>query len=172
MPKPFVPIIMGSKSDLIENGEVNKKSNPAIVAKTLAVCGIDYDFRVCSAHKNSPYLIKMLEEYDSNTGLSIVYITIAGRSDGLSGTVAGHTTKPVIGCPPYSDKYGGSGPSTFYMPGKNPVAFIPDPENAALEAIRIFALSDEKLASDLKKYMSKIKKGIIDDDKEVRKLMV
>jgi len=145
MPKPFVPIIMGSGKDIDHARKIGNVLND---------WQVEGEYRVCSAHKNSPYLMKMLEEYDSDTGLSIVYITIAGRSDGLSGTVAGHTTRPVIGCPPYSEKYSGmSAISTFYMPSKASVLFVPEPENAALAAIRIFALSDERLANDLKDYM-------------------
>ena len=171
MPTPFVPIIMGSKSDLMSEGKINGNSNPAKIAKTLESFGIGYEFRMCSAHKNSPYLMKIIEEYDSDTGLSIVYMTVAGRSDGLSGTIAGHTTKPVIGCPPYSDKYGGSGPSTFYMPSKAPVAFVPDPENAAMEAVRIFGMSDRDLTSRLKAYMRSTRSLIEIEDKDIpRKL--
>lgn len=155
MPKPFVPIIMGSMSDA-EHAE--KISVP------LKKWGIDGQYRVCSAHKNSPGIIRMISSYDTNKDLTVVYITIAGRSDGLSGTVAGHTTRPVIGCPPYSDKYGGSGPSTYYMPSRTPVLYVPDPENAALAAVRIFALNDEELSKELNKYMIDTHNNLETDD--------
>ena len=66
MPKPFVPIIMGSKSDLLKGNEIKEDSNPAIIAKILNDWRIGNEFRVGSAHKNSPYLMKMIKEYRRN----------------------------------------------------------------------------------------------------------
>ena len=44
-----------------------------------------------------------MEGYESS-GRRIIYITVAGRSNALSGVVACNTRYPVIACPPFKDK--------------------------------------------------------------------
>ena len=34
----------------------------------------------------------------------VVFVTVAGRSNALSGVVAANTHRPVIACPPFKDK--------------------------------------------------------------------
>src|SRR5260370_38529652 len=61
--------------------------------------------RVCTAHKATQRLLQLLQEYEQ-TG-PLVYITIAGRSNALSGVVDANTRYPVIACPRYSARFGG-----------------------------------------------------------------
>ena len=160
MTRNLVPMIMSSKSDL-EHAEK--------IGVELEKWGIEKDYRVASAHKHSKYVLQIIQEYEGNPDLLLVYVTIAGRSDGLSGTVAGHTIRPVIACPPPSDKYAGLvSVSSYYMPSRTPVMYVPDPENAAMAAARIFALSDEKLSGKLNKLLADAKREIEEADRELR----
>ena len=52
-------------------------------------------------------LLDVLAEYEASGEVG-VYITVAGRSNALSGMADANVTAPVIACPPYSDKYGGA----------------------------------------------------------------
>ncbi len=72
----------------------------------------------------------------------IVYITIAGRSNALSGFVAANCEFPTIGCPPFSDKTDMlvNVHSTLQMPSNTPVLTILDPGNCALAVKRIFGV--------------------------------
>jgi len=157
--KRIVPIIMGSKGDL-ETGKA--------ISVELKKWNVYNELRVASAHKHPEYLFMMMDEYEREFD-DLVYASIAGRRNDLSGAMAGHTIYPVIASPPYSEKYGGIDIfSSIIMPSKVPVAVIPEPENAALYAVRIFALSDKELRAELQGYLQMVKEGIEKDDAEVR----
>ena len=123
-----VVIIMGSKGDL----ERAKK-----VAEALAKLGMSYDLRVASAHKSPAYLLQMLQAYEQES-VQRVYITIAGRSNALSGFVDAAVSAPVIACPPYSETFAGADIiSSLRMPSGVAPAVVLEPEAAALLAAKI-----------------------------------
>ena len=102
---------MGSKSDL-----------PFVkrITDALDGLGIAYARRVASAHKSARYLLDLLAGYEASGEVG-VYITVAGRSNALSGMVDANVTAPVIACPPYSAKYGGADLySSLRMPRGSP----------------------------------------------------
>ena len=72
----------------------------------------------------------------------VIYITIAGRSNALSGFVAANSQFPTIGCPPFSDKTDMlvNIHSTLQMPSNTPVLTVIDPSNCALAVKRIFGV--------------------------------
>ena len=87
--------------------------------------------------------LKVLEILTANKDeKDIVYITIAGRSNALSGFVAANCEFPTIGCPPFSDKTDMlvNVHSTLQMPSNTPVLTILDPGNCALAVKRIFGV--------------------------------
>ncbi len=152
------PVIMGSKSD--DGTEHNQKLYAALKKLSLP-----YERRVASAHKYPDYLLGVLEGYDSVVDMHVVYITVAGRSDGLSATAAANTINPVIACPPPSDRYGGMVHlSTVYTPSRSCPMYVMDPENAALAAARIFAMNDMELRVSLREDIRKMKEAIENDD--------
>ncbi len=127
-------------------------------------------YNVASAHRTPEKLLNDLKE-NENSEEKIIYITVAGLSDALSGVVAGFTRFPVIACPPDSDKHGSAKVfSSTAMPKGIPVAFVVKPENAALLAIRIFALSNSDLKKSLIDYKQRIVKAVFDGEKEVKKI--
>lgn len=129
----FVPIIMGSLKDM-PTGEK--------VAEGLRSFGIDSEIRVASAHKAPEFLLGLLRAYEDDNR-SVVYITIAGRSNALSALVDANVSSPVIACPPYSGTFGGNDIfSSLRMPSGVAPAVVLDPKGAALVAAKIFGLHD------------------------------
>lgn len=92
-----------------------------------------------SAHKETRRVLEFVEQMDRDSMQPLVYVTFAGRSNGLGPVVAGNTRYPVITCPPFSDTaaYSVDIHSSLRMPGNLPMATIVDPGNAVLFAKRI-----------------------------------
>ena len=124
-------IIMGSTSD-----ETHAKK----ITDNLDEYGISWEQHVASAHKQPLKVLEILET-NKDDG-NIVYITIAGRSNALSGFVAANSTFPTLGCPPFSDKADMliNIHSTLQMPSDTPVLTVVDPGNCALAVKRIFGV--------------------------------
>ena len=124
-------IIMGSTAD-----EPHAKK---ITAK-LDEYKINWEQHAASAHKQPLEVLKILENNKNKE--NIVYITIAGRSNALSGFVAANSDFPTLGCPPFSDKADMlvNIHSTLQMPSNTPVLTVIDPGNCALAVKRIFGV--------------------------------
>src|SRR3990170_5893360 len=134
---------MGSEKDLEFSREI---------AKHLKVFGVDYEFRVASAHKTPEKVLAVLKEFEKEKA---VYVTVAGRSNALSGFVDANTSKPVIACPPYSEKFGGADIySSLRVPSGIGTVVTIEPEGAALAAAKIFALEDKEMEKRIKDYQS------------------
>ncbi len=154
-----VVILMGSEQDLDFCREI---------AKHVKGFGLSYEFRVASAHKTPE---KVLEVLRDNEKEDIVYVTVAGRSNALSGFVDANTSKPVIACPPYSEKFGGADIfSSLRLPSGVGSVVVTEPEAAAIAAAKIFALSDSELAKRFRAYQQAKQKEIEKADVSVRKL--
>ncbi len=121
---------------------------------------VECEYVVASAHKTPQ---KLLEEISSRDDAEdMVFVTVAGLSDALSGVVAGSTRNPVIACPPDSDKYGWAKVfSSAVTPLGIAVAYIHRPENAALFAAKILALSNEKLQKEVDAYGKRLRKRLL-----------
>lgn len=129
---------------------------------------LEYEYAVASAHKTTQRLIDKLEAYEQSDA-NIVYITVAGLSDALSGVVAGYSKYPVIACPPDSEKLGWSKAfSSMITPEGVPVLFIAKPENATLAAVKMLALSNHSLHKEIKRYQQKKETELIEADKEIK----
>ena len=101
---------------------------------------ISWEQHAASAHKQP---LKVLEILNNNKEeKDVVYITIAGRSNALSGFVAANSEFPTLGCPPFSDKADMlvNIHSTLQMPSNTPVLTVIDPGNCALAVKRIFGV--------------------------------
>src|SRR4051812_24824408 len=150
MPNPVVGIVMGSTSDW----ETMKNA-----AKMLEEFGVAHESKAMSAHR-SPALVSEWASGAEKRGMKVI-IAAAGGAAHLAGVVAAHTTLPVLGVPMPSKHLQGldSLLSTVQMPKGIPVATLAIGDagaaNAALFAVAILALSDEKLASKLKDFRKK-----------------
>ena len=122
-------LIMGSTAD----GPHAKK-----ITDKLDEYGIGWEQHAASAHKQPLKVLEILE--NNKDGKDIVYITIAGRSNALSGFLAANSEFPTLGCPPFSDKADMlvNIHSTLQMPSNTPVLTVVDPGNCALAVKQIF----------------------------------
>lgn len=98
---------------------------------------------ICSAHKNTKQLLEHLNYYE-NSNLNVIWITVAGRSNALSGVVAANSRFPVIACPPHQDKLDQlvNINSSLQCPSSVPVMTVLEPSNAILCAKRMFNLQN------------------------------
>lgn len=154
-----VVIVMGSEKDL----EFCER-----IAEHLKVLKLDYGFHVASAHKTPKKVLKILKKYEKER---VVYITVAGRSNALSAFVDANTAKPVIACPPYSEKFGGADIySSLRVPSGIGSVVTIEPEGAAVAAAKIFAVDNEEYAQLVADYQLGKKERIEKADESVRKL--
>jgi 5-(carboxyamino)imidazole ribonucleotide mutase len=100
-----------------------------------------------------------------------VFITVAGRSNALSAFVDANTTKPVIACPPYSDKFAGTDIySSLRVPSGVASLVTIEPEGAALAAAKILAVEDKELEKRIQEYQQAKKSEIEKADESAKKL--
>jgi 5-(carboxyamino)imidazole ribonucleotide mutase len=157
--KGKVIVLMGSERDLEFCREI---------AKYLKLLGVEYAFRVASAHKTPEQVLAILKEFEKE---KVVYVTVAGRSNALSAFVDANTSKPVITCPPYSEKYGGADIySSLRVPSGIGSTLTIEPEGAAIAAAKILALEDKALEKTVKEHQSRKKKTIEKANSNVKKL--
>ena len=150
---------MGSERDLDFSRQI---------AKYLKLLKVNYEFRVASAHKTPEKVLDIIQEFENE---KIVYITVAGRSNALSAFMDGNTSKPVIACPPYSEKFGGADIiSSLRVPSGIGSVVTIEPEGAAIATAKILALDDKELAISVKEYQLAKKKELEKANESVKKL--
>ena len=146
-----VVFLLGSESDKEFAGKIEAE---------LDEWGVEHELVVASAHKVPEKVFEIVKKNNGSEEV-LVYITVAGRSNGLSGVVAANSVHPVIACPPFKDKedFRININSTLVMPSDTPVLTVIDPKNAALAAVRIFADGDEKLRGKVAERIGEIKES-------------
>ncbi len=152
-------IVMGSERDLDFSRDIGKY---------LKLLGVEYEFRVASAHKTPEKVLEIIREFEPQ---KIIYITVAGRSNALSAFIDGNTSKPVIACPPYSEKYSGSDIySSLRVPSGIGSVVTIEPEGAAICAAKILALENDQGATFVKAYQEGKRKELEVANESVQKL--
>jgi 5-(carboxyamino)imidazole ribonucleotide mutase len=163
MSKPFVAVLMGSKSDL------------PVIEKTLEVLkGLDmsYEVKITSAHR-TPDATHSYVKHAEARGCQ-VFICAAGLAAHLAGAVAGITTRPVIGIPIDAGPLKGMDAllATVQMPGGVPVATVAigsaGAKNAAYLAAQIMAVADEELRARVRQDRLKNSEAVIAADAELQ----
>jgi len=144
---PSVGIVMGSDSDLSIMEEA---------AASLRTFGIPYEITIASAHR-SPARAAEYAKTARSRGIKVI-IAGAGLAAHLAGSLAAHTTLPVIGVPINASPLQGfdSLLSTVQMPPGIPVATVaigkPGAQNAGILAAQILSVSDPGLAQKLEQF--------------------
>lgn len=152
---PLVVIVMGSKADAAHCQKI---------AEAARGFGLEVDLRVGSAHKTPQHVLRMLREYEADARQK-VYITVAGRSNALSGFVDGAVAAPVIACPPPGESFGSADIySSLRMPSGVAPAVVLEPANAALLAAKILALTHGDVRAKILEFQEKQAQKIISDD--------
>lgn len=152
-----VVIIMGSKADLEWANQISK------VLKDFEIESIS---RIASAHKVPLKCYELIKEYEKE---NVVFITIAGMSNALSGFADAQTFCPVIACPPYSDKFGGADIySSLRMPSGVAPLTVLSPENAAFAAAKILGLSNPEIQKRISAFQEKKRKELEEADQSLQ----
>ncbi|HHH84088.1 MAG TPA: 5-(carboxyamino)imidazole ribonucleotide mutase [Thermoplasmatales archaeon] len=143
-----VRIVMGSKSDerIAEKAE-----------EILKKLGIGYEVHVASAHR-TPEKVEEIANSDAD-----VFIAIAGLAAALPGSIAAHTTKPVIGVPVSGKVNMDAILSIVQMPPGIPVAAVglDRGDNAALLAAEILAVGNDELKKKLEEYRKEMREKYV-----------
>jgi len=155
-----VAVVMGSDSDM----EVMQSC-----IDQLGSFGIKPVVRILSAHR-TPRIAAEFAEKAAQDGIKVI-IAAAGMAAHLAGALAARTSLPVIGVPLLgSSGLGGMDAllSTVQMPPGVPVATMglgkAGAANAAILAVQVLALSDEKLRRKLADFKSTQEKKVIEKD--------
>jgi 5-(carboxyamino)imidazole ribonucleotide mutase len=159
MSKPLVVILMGSKADM---------EHCTKISNACKEYGLETVLRIASAHKTPEHALSILNEYESKDHPK-VYITVAGRSNALSGFTDGSVSAPVIACPPPSDSFGGADVfSSLRMPSGIAPAVVLEPANAALLAAKIFGVANNEVREQVQASQKRAAEKIIEDDASVQ----
>jgi phosphoribosylaminoimidazole carboxylase PurE protein len=161
----LVAVVMGSDSDL-----------PLMQSciDQLKEFGITPIVRIISAHR-TPDVAADFADNAAKNGIKVI-IAAAGMAAHLAGALAGRTTLPIIGVP-LAAAEGPAGLdallSTVQMPPGVPVAAMAigkaGAKNAAIFAVQILALSDEKLGKKLADFRKSQSQKVIEKDTALRK---
>ena len=159
---PVVSIIMGSTSDLT----VLEKA-----AKLLDEFEIPFEMNALSAHR-TPEEVTKFALSAKERGLKVI-IAAAGMAAHLPGVIAAQTTVPVIGVPIKSSFEGMDALlAIVQMPPGIPVATVGVNAglNAAILAVQMLAMSDEKIAAKFEKYKSDLAGKIVKANEELSRI--
>ena len=160
--KPIVSIIMGSTSDL----PVLEKA-----AKILDEFEMPFEMNALSAHR-TPHEVTEFAASAKERGLKVI-IAAAGMAAHLPGVIAAQTTLPVIGVPMKSSFDGMDAMlAIVQMPPGIPVATVGvnAAQNAAILAVEILALSDEKIAARFAAYKENLAQKIVKANEELARI--
>ena len=160
--KAIVSVIMGSTSDL----PVMEKA-----LKSLDELEVPFEVLALSAHR-TPAEVEDFAKGAKERGIKVI-IAAAGMAAHLCGVIASMTTLPVIGVPIKSSLEGMDALlAIVQMPPGIPVATvgINAAQNAALLAVQILSLSDDKLAGRFADYKHGLAKKIVKANEDLSKI--
>jgi 5-(carboxyamino)imidazole ribonucleotide mutase len=159
MTASLVVILMGSRAD---------ESHCQKIAAAARDLGLEVVLHVGSAHKTPRHVLDLLQKYEQDPRPK-VYITVAGRSNALSGFVDAAVSAPVIACPPPSEAFGGADLySSLRMPSGVAPALVLEPANAALLAAKILGLSESAVNQVVRRFQQTQSEKILLDDQAIQ----
>ena len=159
---PIVSIIMGSTSDM----PVLEKA-----AKLLDEFAIPFEINALSAHR-TPQEVTDFANNASKRGLKVI-IAAAGMAAHLPGVIAAQTTVPVIGVPIKSTLEGMDALlAIVQMPPGIPVATVGINAglNAAILAVQMLSLTDERIAARFAEYKQGLAKKIVKANEDLARI--
>ena len=117
-------IVAGSDSDM---------SHLEKLRAELGKYGIRSQVRICSAHKQPSACEELVSKYNSSVE-PVVFISVAGGTDALSGVLSFLSVHPVISCPPNPSEYA----SCILNPPGSSNSTVLNVSNAAKHVAQIF----------------------------------
>jgi phosphoribosylaminoimidazole carboxylase len=153
-PKPLIGVTMGSDSDL------------AVLKPGLAILEsfhVPYEVTITSAHRTPARMFAYAQEAAAR-GFKVI-IAAAGGAAHLPGMLASGTPLPVIGVPVKGSSMDGMDSllSIVQMPRGVPVACVAvnNSTNAALLALRILGVKDEKVLEQVEESMKNMESEVV-----------
>ena len=135
-------------------GSTSDESKMSKAKETLEEFGIEYEWKVLSAHRNPDKVVNLVSTARENG--FVAFICGAGMAAHLAGVVAAHTTLPVVGVPLSGGALNGQDAlyATVQMPKGVPVATvaIEGSQKAALLVLQIIAITNTDIAEKLRIY--------------------
>jgi len=163
----LVAVVMGSDSDM----EVMKSC-----IEQLDYFGIKPEVRIISAHR-TPKIASDFAQKAAENGINVI-IAAAGMAAHLAGAMAAQSILPIIGVPLESGTgLGGMDAllSTVQMPPGVPVATMAigraGAKNAAVFAVQILALNDEKYRQKVADFRKEQEKKVVQKDSTIQKIV-
>jgi len=163
----LVAVVMGSDSDM----EVMKSC-----IEQLDYFGIKPEVRIISAHR-TPKIASDFAQKAAENGIKVI-IAAAGMAAHLAGAMAAQSILPIIGVPLESGTgLGGMDAllSTVQMPPGVPVATMAigraGAKNAAVFAVQILALNDEKYRQKVADFRKEQEKKVVQKDSTIQKIV-
>ncbi|XP_072040289.1 multifunctional protein ADE2-like [Amphiura filiformis] len=161
-PKGMAVVLMGSAWDQAHGEKIRNECK-----KFGFVCEI----RVTSAHKGTTETLHILAEYES-LGIPIVFIAVAGRSNGLGPVLSGNASFPVINCPPVKPDWGTEDIwSSLRLPSGLGCSTVMSPEGAAWCAAQMLSLNDHVIWSTIRARQTNTWIKLKDDDRKVQEAL-
>ena len=153
-----IVIVCGSGAD---------KEHALNIKKTAMELGLDCVVRIASAHRTPEHALALIHQVDAlSASFPVVLVTVAGRSNALSGFCDPQTKVPVIACPP-PGSFENDIWSSVRMPAGVAPLFVMEPENAAIAAAKIIALTDKTVEEKVRAHQAKARQRVFDADSEM-----
>lgn len=132
-----VPIILNSNS---------QEAKARRIAEILEAFNVKTELYIACSLKVPEMVLDMIDDFNKS-GDNVVIITIADESNSLSGMVAANSIYPVLACPSFKDQadYLTNVHSSLNYPEGSPSLMVKNEYNAALAALKIFALDNDSL---------------------------
>lgn len=155
----LVVVVMGSPSD---------KEHCDKIQRYCRELGLNTEIRVTSAHKTTENTLEIVSYYEG-LNIPVVFIAVAGRSNGLGPVISGNTDFPVINCPPGSkEDVARDVWSSLSVPSGLGCTTVVYPETAALAAAQSVALTDYVVWSKLRVRRLGFLRTLAKADREIR----
>ena len=151
---PLLGIVCGSPAD---------RDHADAIADAARKLGIEVELRIASAHRTPEHALAVLRGWDAAAEhRPVVIVSVAGRSNALSGFSDPQVRVPVIACPP-------PGPdvdlwSSLRMPAGVASVVVLEPANAALAAAKMLGLADTKVRAAVAADQAARRQRVLDAD--------
>jgi 5-(carboxyamino)imidazole ribonucleotide mutase len=144
----IVPILLGSE---------NEMGHARSIIEVLDNYGVSHKLYMVSAHKAPTKVLEIVQDYNERKE-TVVFATIMGQSNALSGLVAAHSHFPVVACPHLSESadYLVNIHSSLQMPIDVPALTVLDPKNAGQAIVRLLSLNNKDLAKKVRNHIKVI----------------
>ena len=156
---PGIVVLCGSEKDMAHAKEIVEAAREF---------GLGAVIRIASAHRTPEKALQIVRDVNAlSQRMPVVLVTVAGRSNALSGFCDPQTVVPVIACPPPSD-FADDVWSSLRMPSGVAPLYVCEPKNAAIAAAKIIGLSTPAVALKVAQYQQSARLRIEEADTRAR----